>query len=68
MKIAVIFDSFPKSGGVFYQSLQSCHLLKKLEKEDTEIVYITLFDEVTKSLKSYGNFRTITFENILLFI
>ncbi len=66
MKIAVIFDSFPKAGGVFYQSLQSCHLLKKLEKEDTEIIYITLFDEVTKSLKSYGNFRTITFEKMFL--
>ena len=66
MKIAVIFDTFPKAGGIFYQSLQSCHLLKQLEKDDVEIIFITLFDSVAKSLKSYGNFKTITFKKMFL--
>ena len=54
MKIAIIFDAFPKGGGGFYQSLQSSLFLKKIENlygEDArrnieEMTKITLKREI----------------------
>ncbi len=66
MKIAVVFDTFPKSGGVFYQSLQSCLLLQKLEKDNTEIVFLTLSDQISKTLKTNDNLKTITYKKMFL--
>ena len=65
MKIAVIFDAKSKGGGGYFQSLNSALLLKKLENNYTNFIFITPDKKTSIRLKN-EELNTIFFSKILL--
>ena len=53
INLAIIFDSFEKGGGGFYQSLSIAKLLKKINKTDVKKIYFCTSKSTQKILSIY---------------
>ncbi len=60
MKIAIIFDAYPKGGGNFYQSLQSALILKNIKNDEMNFKFVAFDKNVSEKLKKEG-IETINF-------